>query len=72
MQEKWTKIITDLDPRESMINLLKKWEDGFIKVAGPQLINIAKDRQDYWKSLEKTFIDKQAAHELQDTVPNAM
>uniref|UniRef100_A0A2H1V663 SFRICE_031899 n=1 Tax=Spodoptera frugiperda TaxID=7108 RepID=A0A2H1V663_SPOFR len=67
-QEKWTKIITEWYPRDGKRNKgrqTKRWEDDIKKVAGPEWIRVAKNREK-WKSLEEAYVERQAVFE-----PNA-
>lgn len=67
-QEKWTKTITEWYPRDGKRNKgrqTKRWEDDIKKVAGPEWIRVAKDREK-WKSLEEAYVERQAVFE-----PNA-
>ncbi|XP_061379908.1 uncharacterized protein LOC133319452 [Danaus plexippus] len=61
-QGKWTKIVTELYPRDVKRNKgrrTKRWEDDIKKEAGPEWIRVAKDTK-IWKSLEEPFVEKQA------------
>ncbi|KAJ8735284.1 hypothetical protein PYW07_006904 [Mythimna separata] len=70
--EKWTKIITEWYPRDgkrSKGRQIKRWEDDIKKVAGPEWIRIARDR-DRWKSLEEAFVEGQAVTENRSSATN--
>lgn len=61
-KEKWTRIITEWQPRDSKRNRgrqTRRWEDDIKKVAGPIWTRIAKNRTE-WKSLEEAYVERQA------------
>lgn len=61
-REKWTRLITEWQPRGSKRNRgrqSRRWEDDIIKIAGPVWTRIAKDRIE-WKSLEEAYVGRQA------------
>ncbi|CAK1600519.1 unnamed protein product [Parnassius mnemosyne] len=63
-KEKWTRIITEWYPREnrrSRGRQPKRWEDDFKKVAGPEWLRTARDRNK-WKALEEAFVERQAVN----------
>ncbi|CAH2098347.1 unnamed protein product [Euphydryas editha] len=70
-EDKWTKIITEWYPRDgnrSRGRQRKRWEDDLKKVAGPDWIRVAKEREK-WKSLEEAYVERQAVYKT--CKPNA-